>query len=371
MKKIITLILVLILSFSIVACQSDENNSNSNSDAYKAALLINGNLGDKSFNDSAYAGLTELRDDLGANKFEFKAIEMGGAPNDESKYEPTIRDYCESGEYDLIILATWQMEPYVIDFSKEFPNQKFVLYDEAFDFDVNPRDNVYNVLYKQNEVSFLIGSIAAMMTTDESIDNINSDKKIGFLGGMEDSVIQDFLIGYAEGAKYIDSDISISIAYIGSFIDIVAAKDLASLQYKNGVDIGYNVASMAGLGQIEAAHDMDLYAFGVDSDQAALMEDRAKNIPTSAMKNVGKSLFDAIKLDIDGKLEYGTSAHLGLKEDGVGLAKGENYEKIVPENIRLKIDEITDKIISGEIIVDTAIGKSEEEINELLEQINE
>lgn len=370
MKKIITLILVCLFTFGLVACQNKEDSIKETSQVYKAALLINGNLGDKSFNDSAYAGLSKLRDEVGADKFEFKAVEMGGAPSDESKYGPTVRDFCESEEYDIIILATWQMEPYVIDFSEEFPEQKFILYDEGFDFQTYPRDNVYNILYKQNEVSFLIGSIAAMMTTDESIDNINADKKIGFLGGMEDAVIEDFLIGYIEGAKYIDEDMEISTAYIGSFIDVPAGKELALLQYKNGVDIGYNVASMAGLGQIEAAHEMNLYAFGVDSDQAALMPDKAKNIPTSAMKNVGKSLSDAIKLDFDGKLVYGNSSYLGLKEDGVSLATGDNYEKLVPKNIREKIDEITDKIISGEITVDTAIGKSEDEINELLKKIN-
>lgn len=370
MKKIISVLLLITMVLSVVACGDESPANDDSAKPYKAALLINGNLGDKSFNDSAYAGLEKLKAELGEDKFDFSAVEMGGLPSDESKYESTVEDFCELSDFDVIIVATWQMESYVTKFSEKYPDQKFILYDEGFDFDENPRDNVYNILYKQNEVSFLIGSLAAMMTTDESIKNINSDKSIAFLGGMEDAVIQDFLIGYIEGAKYIDPEVSVTTAYVNNFTDVVAAKSLALLQYESGVDIGYNVASMAGLGQIKAAHDMDLYAFGVDSDQAALMPEMAANIPTSAMKNVGNSLYDAIKLDMNGELAYGTTVRLGLKENGVGLAEGSNYETIVPENIRAKIAEITESIKSGDIVVDTAIGKSEEEINDLLDSIN-
>ena len=42
-----------------------------------------------------------------------------------------------------------------------------------------------------------------------------------------------------------------------------------------------------------------------------------------------------------------------MAEGGVGLDKNENYLKLVPEEFRKKIDEIEDKIIKGEIIVDT------------------
>ncbi len=38
---------------------------------YKAALLLNGTLGDKSFYDSANEGLTKLQEELGEDKFTF------------------------------------------------------------------------------------------------------------------------------------------------------------------------------------------------------------------------------------------------------------------------------------------------------------
>lgn len=328
-------------------------------ETYRAALLLNGTLGDKSFYDSANDGLTRLRDELGADVFDFKVEQMGGAAADESKWEPTLLDYCDSGEYDVIIMGTWQMADPLANAAADFPDQKFIFFDEQFDFAGNgDPQNIYNVLYKQNEVSYLVGAAAAMMTTDETIEGIDpATKKIGFLGGMDNAVINDFLKGYEQGAKDVDPEIDVQVSWVGDFVDSTKGKDLALAQYQNGVDVGYNVAGNAGLGQIEAAGDTNLYAFGVDSDQASLLPEYAKNIPTSALKNVGNSLYRAIKLDLDGQLTYGTAETLGFAEGGVEIVKDAHYEEMLPENIRTTLDELEQKIISGEIVVETAIER--------------
>lgn len=328
-------------------------------DTYRAALLLNGTLGDKSFYDSANEGLTRLRDELGADVFDFKVEQMGGTAADESKWEPTLLDYCDSGEYDVIIMGTWQMADPLAKAAEQYPDQKFMFFDEQFDFEGNGNpQNIYNILYKQNEVSYLVGAAAAMMTTDETIEGIDpSTKKIGFLGGMDNAVINDFLKGYQQGAKDVDPEVEVVVGWVGDFVDSTKGKDIALGQYQSGVDVGYNVAGNAGLGQIEAAGDMNLYAFGVDSDQASLLPDYAKNIPTSALKNVGNSLYRAINLDLEGKLEYGTTEVLGFAEGGVELVKDAHYEEMLPENIRTALDEMEQKIISGEIVVDTAIER--------------
>jgi basic membrane protein A len=338
---------------------------------YKAALLLNGTLGDKSFFDSANEGLQKLKDELGADKFDFKVDQMGATAADEPKWSPTLLDYCDSGEYDVIIIGTWQMYEALSAAAQEFPDQKFIFFDETFnEFDTGNFNNIYNVLYKQNEVSFLVGAAAAMMTTDSTLPMIDSSNKmIGFLGGMENSIIQDFLVGYIQGAKYVEPEIKVALAYVGNFYDSAAGKDLALVQYQNGVDVGYNVAGSAGLGQIDAAVDSKRYAFGVDSDQAALLPEKADYIPTSALKNVGNSLYRAINLDMEGKLAYGSSEKLGFAEGGVELVKDAHYEAMVPENIRTKVDELEKQIISGEIVVDTSAGKTTDEIKAITDAV--
>ena len=378
MKRILSILLVMAMLFSLTACAGDKENNNGAADnnggdtakTYKAALLLNGNLGDKSFFDSANEGLTKLKDELGKDKFDFKVEQMGATPADEAKWEPTLVDYCESGEYDVIIVGTWQMAEILAKAAQTYPEQKFIFFDERFDFEANGNpENIYNVLYKQNEVSFLVGAAAALMTTDKTLPMVNpEDKTIGFLGGMENAVILDFLLGYIQGAQHVDPEVKVAIAYVTNFYDSAAGKDLALMQYNNGVDVGYNVAGAAGLGQIEAAVDANKYAFGVDSDQAALLPDMAAHIPTSALKNVGNSLIRAIKMDMEGKLTYGIAESMGFAEGGVEIVKDAHYEEIVPESIRATIDQLEADITAGKIVVDTSFGKTDEEIKALIKK---
>ena len=120
MKKVLALLLAMLMVVSMVACGETEKAAEGNSGSgYKAALLLNGTLGDKSFYDSANEGLTRLRDELGADVFDFKVEQMGGSAADESKWEPTLLDYCDSKEYDVIIMGTWQMASYLAEMGKK------------------------------------------------------------------------------------------------------------------------------------------------------------------------------------------------------------------------------------------------------------
>jgi len=386
MKKMLSLLLAVLMIFAMTACAKEPAETPEtpgtetpgtetpaeDGKPYKAALLLNGTLGDKSFFDSANSGLEALKKELGAEKFDFKVEQMGATPADEPKWEPTLLEYCDSEEYDVIIIGTWQMIDALENASKQFPDQKFIFFDETYDFTARANNNnIYNVLYKQNEASYLIGAAAAMMTTNTELENIDpATKTIGFLGGMENPIINDFLVGYIQGAKEIEPEIKVAIGYVGNFYDSAAGKDIALTQYQSGgADVGYNVAGAAGLGQIEAAVDANKYAFGVDSDQAALLPEKAQVIPTSALKNVGNSLIRAIKLDLEGKLEYGKVESLGFAEGGVEIVKDAHYEEMLPEAIRTTLDELEQKITNGDIVVDTAIGKSTEEIQAIKDSV--
>ena len=110
----------------------------------------------------------------------------------------------------------------------------------------------------------------------------------------------------------------------------------------------------------EAAKDKDLWAFGVDSDQSLILEETdpetANHIMTSVVKYLDVILCDAIGDYIDGSLAFGQHFKVNLADGGIGLADNSYYQAAVPEDIRVQIDEISGKIVSGEITVGTAIG---------------
>lgn len=57
---------------------------------------------------------------------------------------------------------------------------------------------------------------------------------------------------------------------------------------------------------------------------------------------------------IHGKLPFGRAETLGIKEDGVGLAKSKYYEEFTPADVKARINQAQTDIRDGRIIVETA-----------------
>jgi basic membrane protein A and related proteins len=318
----------------------------------KVVLYVNGTLGDKSFFDSAQTGVQRAVKELGITA---KTIEGGYDP---ARWEPDIAQLSE-GDWDIIIAGTWQLQEILEKLAPLNPKKKYITYDTSVVYSKGGLGNVYSILYKQNEGSFLVGALAAIVTKSK-MPLANPQKVIGFLGGMDIPVINDFKVGYEQGARYIDKDVNVLVSYVGNFSDSAKGKELMLAQYDQGADIGFNVAGQAGLGLLDAAKDKKRYAIGVDSDQYLLHKDsdpeKASYITTSMLKNVGWSLFRAIKGTIDGSIKYGEAEALGIKEGGVGVAENENYTKLISAAVRKQIKDIEKKILSGQIKVGTAFG---------------
>jgi len=317
----------------------------------KVVLFINGVLGDKSFFDSAQRGIDRAVAELGV---EAKTIEAG---IDETTWEPAIVDAVANEDYDVFVVGTWQMVDYLQQIAPQYPDKKFIIFDSNVDYENCDCGNVYSILYKQNEGSYLAGVYAAAMTTQE-MDGMNPDAIIGSIGGQEIPVILDFMVGYEQGAKDTNPDITVIRQFAGGWNDPAKGKELAKAQYSQGADIVFQIAGGTGQGVFEAAAEDGHYAIGVDSDQALIVEEadpaQAARILTSMKKNVDNSLFRALQLHLDGKAPYGEAEALGIAEGGVGLARNKFYDAATPDEVKALVDEAEQKIIAGEITVDTA-----------------
>lgn len=349
MKRIFALILsvAMLLTLTAVAASAE-------GEVYNVAYLVNGNLGDKSFFDSAEAGLKALQD---AGRIEYVTIEMGGTDEDQPTWLSTLYDVSASEDYDVIICGTYQMPDYLKEVATEYPDQKYVIFDD--NTYVGENSNVLNLTYKQNDMGYLVGVYAACMTVDTSLENINEDAVVGFVGGVDSPVINDFLIGFIEGAQSVNPDIKIDTRYTNDYVDTAIAKEYGlSMINDNKCDIIWGVAGNAGNGAAEAALETGKAWFiGVDSDQElTLSPDLAALTLTSGLKNIGNSLiwmFD--ELDA-GNEHWGTEVTLGLAEGGVGIVTDKNFDKYASDETKAAVAAAQEAVLSGEIVVDTAIG---------------
>ena len=61
-------------------------------------------------------------------------------------------------------------------------------------------DNIYSMFYSTNEIGYFCGVVAAAATTSD-MKYADENARIGFIGGMDIPGINDFMVGYVEGAK--------------------------------------------------------------------------------------------------------------------------------------------------------------------------
>ena len=361
MKKFVLFLLVAILALSMVGCGQTPAEPEAPVEpvepvgkVYNVANLVNGNLGDKSFFDAAESGLKELE---AAGRITYKSIEMGGTDQDQPKWLETLNEVASSGEYDLIICGTYQMPDYLKEAATTYPDQKFLIYDDNTYVGVN--QNVVNITYKQNDMGYLIGTFAGKMTTETSVANMNPEAVVGFVGGIDSPVINDFLYGFLLGAQAANPEIKVDTRYVNSYVDTATAKEMGlSMINDKNADILWGVAGLSGNGAAEAALESGKAWFiGVDSDQElTLPADQAAITLTSGLKNVGQSIVWLFDEWDAGRTYWGQEVRLGIPEGGVGIVIDKNFAAIAPKPVQDAVLAAQADIVAGKIIVPTAIG---------------
>jgi basic membrane protein A and related proteins len=306
-------------------------------DKFSAVYVMSDNLGDKGFNDSAAAGFHKAEKEGARIKL------LQASPSDPQLWRQNLEATSDSASWSVIFTGPG-MHDNLAAVAPKHPDQKYVYFDDEL-----KAPNVLSVKYAQNEGSYLAGALAGIVATDKAAFPLSSaSKKVGLVAGQDLPVIQDFIVGFKQGAKTIDPSIDIEVSFIGNFNDAQKAYDLTRNTLNGGADVVFNVAGPAGLGILKAAADANKYAIGVDSDQNGLYP---KNVIASMLKQIGNSIYDSMKQIESGKAPFGTLEIYGLKNDGVGLVYN---DALVSPAVKEKVDAAKAKVLSGEIKVDSA-----------------
>ncbi|WP_163508707.1 BMP family lipoprotein [Fodinicola acaciae] len=298
-----------------------------------------GGRGDKSFNDLAAAGLDKAKTDLKITTKELSAV----VGESDSQKADRLKLLAQSG-YNPIIAVGYAYAAGLKQVAPKFPKTKFAIVDGAASDVSGP--NVTNLLFKENESSFLVGVAAAKAT---------KTKNVGFIGGVQTPLIQKFQAGYQAGVAAVDKAIKVQVKYLSQppdttgFNDPAKAKVTAQGMFDAGADVVYHAAGGSGTGLFEAAAAAKKYAIGVDSDQYQTAAANQKPwILTSATKGVDTAVFNFVEQAGKGTVKAGEQ-RFGLKEDGVGYTT--SNPAIKP--YQSAIDGFKQQIVDGKITVPT------------------
>lgn len=298
-------------------------------DIKPAVVFDMGGKFDKSFNQGVYDGVERFKQETGIEYREFEVT-------NETQREQALRRMAQRGANPVLGVGFAQ-GPAMEKVAKEFPDTKFTIIDMVVDL-----PNVQSVVFKEHEGSFLVGALAAMAS---------ESGKVGFIGGMDIPLIRRFACGYEQGAKHANADAEVVQNMTGTtpaaWNDPGRGSELSKGQFDRGVDVIYAAAGGTGVGVYQAAKDAGKLAIGVDSNQNYL---HPGTMLTSMLKRVDVAAYNAFKQAMDDSWESGIQV-LGLAEAGVGWALDEHNESMITGEMKAALDDISAKIISGDIMV--------------------
>ena len=269
MKKILSLILciTMVATLAVLGASAESEKT----DALKVGICVAGSLGDQGFYDSANDGLQKLAADYGV------VGSVVECKNDASAYEPALVEAAEQN--DVVVAVGWEFWDGLDVVAPEMPDTKFIFVDNG----MTGHDNLLAITYKENQGSFLAGYIAM---------KLSKTGKVGVIGGEDSDTINNFIVGYKQGALYANPDGEVlDPIYTNDYEDPAKGKESALALNSKGADVIFQVADKTGLGVFEAAQEKGFYAIGVDKDQKSENPDV---VVCSMLKHVGESVYQAV-----------------------------------------------------------------------------
>lgn len=343
----LALSLVLAAGTILGACgaggdKKEESKGSEDKNDFSVAMVTDvGGVDDKSFNQSSWEGIKEFgkENNMKKGKGGYEYLQSTGEADYTSHLNTLVRN-----KFDLIYGVGYLLAPAVTEVAKQQPNSHFAIIDAVVD-----EPNVASITFKEHEGSFLVGVAAAMST---------KSNKIGFVGGVDGSLINKFETGFIAGVKSVKPDAEVQVQYAGDFGKPELGKEIANTMYSQGVDIIFHAAGGTGNGVFTAAKERkkkdpnaNVWVIGVDRDQY-----EEGNVPgtklnvtlTSMVKRVDIAVKDLTTQAKDGKFPGGEEIQYGLGEEAVSVATTGNH---LSKDVQKAVTEWTEKIKKGEVKV--------------------
>ncbi len=289
--------------------------------AIKVAIVMSGAINDQGWNQTAYEGAKKACEKYG--------YELSYSENVETAdISSTFTDYATSG-YDVVIGHGFEFGDPALEVAVQFPDVKFIC-TEADVFS----DNVASYVMACEQSAYVEGFIAAKVT---------KSNVIGGIGPIQGDSLVKIINGYYDGAKAVNPDIEVKMAWTNSFVDTQLAQEAAIAMIEDKADVIKHCANACGNGAMSAAVEADIYCQGDSYDQSSLAPD---NILDSALYNLDIVLDIALGKVADNSFK-GEVCYLGLSDGAVDVLISDN----VPENVKKEALDLIEKIKSGEVEV--------------------
>lgn len=332
-RKFVAILLCSLFLFAASACQGTEPGQHDGVEEEvnakqlpTVALVLDGPINDMEWNAYAYQGLMLIEERYGAKVSYSENVAQSDA-------ESVFRDYAKAG-YDLIFGHGAQFIDPIIAAASDYPDTQFCVINGT-----EVRDNVTNIEIAQNEMGFLMGAAAALLTETNTL---------GVVGGLEIPPISDAVEQFEVGAKYIEPDISVLSAMTGSFDDSGAAKETALAMIESGADVLGPIAGASGLGVVEACQEKNIKVVGDGKEQQRFAPQIVHASVETDMTILYEFVYDKFS---NGNLEQ-TIYKMGVQEGAVYFTPFDEFDNLLSDEHQNILNGVVQDIKDGKVIVE-------------------
>ena len=347
-KKVLSLLLAATMVFGLTACGDTKpaKDSNNNSGKYELALITDvGTIDDKSFNQGSWEGLLKYAEEKKITYKYYKPAEK----SDQACLD-AIALAVKGGAKVIVVPGFLFTNPIGIAQDK-YPEVKFVFIDGAPEVDkkIVVGKNVHSIFFAEEQAGYLAGYAAVK----------DGYKKLGFMGGIAVPAVVRFGYGFVQGADAAAkemkiTDAAINYTYVGNFDASPENQAIAASWFSEGTEVIFGCGGGVGNSVMKAAEAKGAKVIGVDVDQSA----ESKTVITSAMKNLGKAVYDTIATVYDDKFEGGVMVTLDASVEGIQLPMDTSIFKTFKQ---ADYDALFAKLVDGSIKVqkDDAVASAD------------
>ena len=213
----------------------------------------------------------------------------------------------------------------------EYPDVQFFMINSTV-----TEDNVRSFAIQDAEQGILMGALAALLTESGTV---------GFIGGLPINPIINGGKGFEQGVKYVNEEVEVLSENTGNFDDVNAAKELAKAMIGQGADVLSPMANQASLGVMEAAEEEGKKGIGSGLNQETLA-------PNAAVVAIVKDTSIAYEAAYQAYLDQDMPETILPMGAAQGVVYIGDYYIDVDDEIKAQLEEIYEKLASGEITID-------------------
>lgn len=332
-KKLMGMVLLGIMVLSLGACGAKDSGK------FELALITDvGTIDDKSFNQGAWEGVESYAEE---NDITYKYYKP--AEKSDDAYLTSI-DLAVKAGAKVIVCPGYLFEVPVNTAQEKYPEVNFIIldgYPHTGDYTPTVADNTLSIFYAEQEAGFLAGyGIVKEGYT-----------KLGFMGGMAVPAVIRYGYGFIQGAEYAaqelglaDDAIEIKYTYVGNFDATPENMSKAAAWYNEGAEVIFACGGAVGNSVMKAAETAGTKVIGVDVDQSS----ESATVITSSMKNLKKSVYDALGEYYAGQFKGGEIITLDASVEGVELPMETSKFETFTED---EYDAIYAKVLGKEISI--------------------